>query len=181
MNRTGDTLCAMNQDSLAIIGIVLSTLGLLVSIGGFGLGFWQLHKIRTSAEAAARAVRRTERRISTNQILLVAGQLRSAEAELESHVTGVDRVGARKQLTNWRHSASELIGLLEHRREASEDLREALRHSVSLANSSKREIINEKVDLRGAADEVLNAIGEATSLLAEQVGKMTNDGLGDPE
>lgn len=132
------------SDSL-IVGTV-SWLGLLVTTGGFGVGIWQLRKIRKASNAAAAAVDEikglTKSRSSLADLVAAVSLLETIKAHLVSHnfdisIVYLDQLRARVV------SAKRLLRLDEKERERFELSLSLLRKLTStikeLAKKPKKE------------------------------------------
>jgi len=140
-------------------GLAVGVLGVLVTVVGLSVAFWQIRKTRTAAEAARDAVTTTESRLAKTELLQLIPALVEVDGTLEDRVrssSSAEEVA--EQLTNWRDSANEVLGVLKGRDYASAEFLTLLMESADEATRVRAELPEDAEERRIATKDVRAAI-----------------------
>jgi hypothetical protein len=145
-----------------VASLVVSTMGLIISLVGFGFGLRQLQKTRSAAEAAEEAAARTrdlaggvQLQGTTAQLVLIQQQLQATVSEGSSEVVT-------RALALWRIVASHAQGVLRHDpTEEAKALRSKLATSTAEARFAELALANDQTDSQAATVTARAAIFDA--------------------
>lgn len=140
-------------------GLAMGVLGVLATVIGLSVAFWQIRKTRSAAEAARDAVTTTEGRLAKAELLQLIPALVEVDGTLEDRVrTGASPEEVAEQLTKWRDSANEVLGVLEGRDYASDEFLTILTESAEEATRVRAELPGDAGERRIATKDVRAAI-----------------------
>jgi hypothetical protein len=140
-------------------GLAVGVLGVLATVIGLSVAFWQLRKTRSAAEAARDAVTTTEGRLAKAELLQLIPSLVEVDGALEDSIRdGGDADAIAEQLTNWRDRANEVLGVLEDRGYASSQFLATLRDSAEEATRVRAGLSDDPEERRIATKDVRAAI-----------------------
>jgi hypothetical protein len=120
----------------------LDLLELALTVIGFGLAIWQLLRTARATEATRDAVRRTEKRMAKNHLLVLLPQFRILEHDLDAAAEDNDRKLAIRTLVAYNQIAGEVAGLLDGQDDIDQDLAKWLHNAATSASRAKADMIN---------------------------------------
>lgn len=124
------------------------------------------------SRAAQHAVERAERRLAANQLLAMATQLESLEAELALAAQANDADRAQRALVRWRQVANEVVGILDGYRDEDPAIRVAFEEVCDLATTSLAALIEaEGAGVAAPTRKLQAAVAAALGLLARYAGR----------
>jgi hypothetical protein len=150
-------------DWVSVIGLPLTLLGLFLT-------WQQARNASTAAQAAEKAVSRTERQIRASQILVLVPQLRSTVTELETAIEKGSSFFARRQLDSWRWQASNIHGILSQDSTAERRILKNLTRSVGLAAAAGGLLLEENGSVSSQCMKAREAMANTCDELASWVG-----------
>ncbi len=148
---------------------VVTWIGLALAIVGIGITIWQLQKTKSAAEAARDAVRNSEARTAGNLLLSALPGLLSLEIALKDALFDGRNVEAIRILTQWRHKAAEVEGLVRRNRPRSMALADRLVAAVTVASDADRVLSGASGGDLAQLDVTLHAIAQATSAASAEL------------
>lgn len=116
--------------------------GLVVSVVGFGVAFWQLIRTANAAKATKSAIERAERRMATNHLLVLLPNFQLIENDLDAAAQNDDPGLARRALVAYAHFATEVAAILQSQERVDQTLITDLRTSATLASQAKAILID---------------------------------------
>lgn len=153
-------------------GTGFSVIGLAVSVAGFWLAIAQIRKTRSSVEAAAAAIARTERHLVINHLLIVLSQLPQLEEELHRAVVAADADAASASLARWRYVGAEVLGILSAGRLSDAGFEAALRDSVAQSVAARGGLLRSKQPVETTTRKVRAVMSDVVAQSAELVGRL---------
>ncbi|MEZ3179931.1 hypothetical protein KYY02_14930 [Streptomyces pimonensis] len=153
-----------------IVDVVTTSLGIPLSLAGFGLTFWQARGAKKAAEQARDAAQSTRERIIRSSLIALIHQLIKTEEELDRAVhEGEPRV-AISWINTWKWQASQARGLLKASDSDEQKIMRGLQTSIVAAGEAKNILISNPGDLVADTANVRTSIvkvtGELSSLAA---------------
>lgn len=159
-------------EQLGVAGLIVGSLGLLVTFGGFWIAILQLRRTANAAEATAAGIERTERRMALNHLLVVVPQIRLLELDLDRAVEENDRMAAVRALGSYSHVAAEVAGLMADQGVMNEGVLEKLQVSALAATEAKARLQDTTNILpKSATKDFRRSFGEVTTIINAAVGR----------
>jgi hypothetical protein len=160
-------------------GLTITIVGVLATVIGLSIAFWQLKKTRTAAEATRDAVTTTESRLAKAELLQLIPALVDVDGSLEDGIRiGADAEQIAKHLTAWRDCANEILGVLEGRGYASAEFVATLKDSADEAARVRAELPDSPDDRRIATKDVragISAVCGFAGVVKSQLKLKTED------
>lgn len=120
-------------------------LGLVLTVGGFTVAFFQLKKTRTAAETAALRLAEATQKLNTDQLGAVVPQLAAIVSDLDFSIDSNDREVAHRALLRFSHVAREARGLLANLKADHTVMQERLTIAIEIALDVKGNIVGRKI------------------------------------
>jgi uncharacterized protein HemX len=114
------------------LGEALGIASLAIGVVGLAIAFWQIAKVRNTANAAKLAIEQEQRRIGGAMLLARTSDLEDAAQAMRRAVVEVGRPEAEDAINNWGRVASEHQALLTVTGEHDQQLASYLELSLSL-------------------------------------------------
>jgi hypothetical protein len=155
-------------------GESLGVAGIAISIAGFTLALWQLHRTRNAASATFQAIHETLKGVAANRLASVIVQMRWAIQEYEQATSkgDVDFERARNALTRWREHCGDAETLIKRRFGDEADCLPPLLASREAARTTKAGMFaaagGPAADLQGCLEQMERA-ADALGPLLEQL------------
>lgn len=159
--------------------LVVGVVGVLATVIGLSIAFFQLKKARSAAEAARDAVVTTEGRLAKAELIQLIPTLVEVDGALEDGIregAGADVIA--KQLTSWRDRANEVLGILEGRDYSSDEFMTMLRDSAEEATQVRAGLPEDADERRIVTKDVRAAISSVcgkASIVKSQLKLKTGD------
>lgn len=157
------------MEKLTVIASIVTLIGLPATLLALYLGWAQLRRTETAAEAARKTGEAVRDQLQSVQLSWLLPRFRETEAELAD---AQDSATARRALTQWRGIAPQGEAILNKDTSAPSGLAEELRTTVGLAVSAQQSL-REGVDTREALRVVMPAISNCTHNIAVHVASVS--------
>jgi hypothetical protein len=154
------------------LGEALGVAGLAISVAGFSVAIWQLHRTQTAATAAFDAIHSTLRGVAASRLASLIVELRWAIQEYEQSLGAqpdLDR--AKEALTRWRARGGDAETLIKRRFGEDAECLPSLRRSRETARVTKSQLFGTggpQPDLRECLVQMEQAV-DALGPLVEQL------------
>lgn len=122
---------------------VLGIVGLAITAIGFSITIWQLIRTANASEASVEAIKRTERRMALNHLLVLLPQFQTIENDLDHAIDVNDRRWAMRALVNCKNVSSEVAAMLEGQDSVDQEIIRTLRVLSRDASSAKSALVSE--------------------------------------
>jgi hypothetical protein len=155
----------------------ITVAGLPLALVGLYLTWRQARKAADSAKAAQDAIVATERKIRSNQLMVLIPQLRWTVIELENAIATNDRKGARRQLDSWRWQAGHIRGILTAADPEESKILEGLQQSVSLARVAGSALLDEANPIISRSSKARASIVAVCDELNTWLGKNSTEAI----
>jgi hypothetical protein len=162
----------------------LAVAGFTLTLAGLYLTWLQARQASNSANAARRAVQRTQQQIRANQLMVLIPQLMWTASEIDSAIEIEDFPLVRRYLNNWRRQAGNVHGILLAADPDEVEIATELNISVSMAAITERALMTRPKSTRSDCMKARQAITAASDRLNIWIGKNsteTSDEGGDGE
>jgi hypothetical protein len=133
----------------------LSISGVVIAIVGLAVAFVQLHRVRKTADAATRAVDRTQRQIAGAMMLSRTADLEAVEGRLRVAANESDQSLAEDAVRDWRRIAAEHQSLLKRANLTDADLDKHLELSLGIVDLALQELAAPEVAPEDACRSIL--------------------------
>jgi hypothetical protein len=158
--------------SLVAVGVLdrwsfgnwLGVAGVVVSIAGFSLAYFEIQHTQEVSAETGRAVGLALRAVASSRLAIVITQLRQLVVDLEDACDKNDSTAARRTLNDWRMLGTEAEGLMKRRFGEDSEHLSALRRSVRLASDAKPLLFSD-VTTQEATTESLDAMSKTADAL----------------
>lgn len=134
-------------DKLSAWGLVIGSLGVVISAVGFGLAWIQLRRTATATEATEDAVKKTEQAVRESNrlnLLLLLPQFRMLELHLDFAIRADSRDLVDYVLVSYRHYATDVAASIEANGDADRVAVQALWDSAKEAMLTKDDLYSDK-------------------------------------
>lgn len=156
------------QDWLTVVGFPLTLVGLYMT--------WrQARNASSSAEAARRAVHRTEQQIRANQLMVLIPQLMWTASEIDTAIEMENFPLVRRYLNNWRRQAGNVHGMLLAADPDETEIARDLNNSVSMAAIAETLLLRAQKSTRADCMKARQAIIAAADKLNVWVGRNSTE------
>lgn len=162
-------------DWLAVAGFPLTLVGLYLT-------WLQAREASNSAQAARKAVQRTQQQLRANQLMVLIPQLMWTASEIDSAIEVENMPLVRRYLNNWRRQAGNIHGMLLAADPNEIEIATDLNESVSMAAVTERALLARPKSTRSDCMKARQAITTAADKLNIWIGKNsteTSDSSGD--
>ena len=169
---------AVSASRLAdLLSIILSPIGLVLSLAGLVYAIIEIRKTKTAAQAAAAAAERTSRALVQNHLLFLIPELTRLATEIDGMVAADDARRVSEHLSQWRNAASRARGLLRARGEIPRPLASAFTGSFAAITESRTLLREQESDVPASVEASLRAIDK----VMDEIGDLGGQMLGDPQ
>lgn len=153
----------------------LAVVGFPLTLAGLYLTWRQAQAASDSADAARRAVQRTQQQIRANQLMVLVPQLMWTASEIDSAIEVEDFALVRRYLNNWRRQAGNVHGILLAADPNEIEIARYLNNSVSMAATAESLLLKGPKSTRSDCMKARQAIITASDRLNVWIGKNSTD------
>ncbi|HWG09175.1 MAG TPA: hypothetical protein VN672_09230 [Solirubrobacteraceae bacterium] len=157
------------------VGIVVGTVGVLVSGIGLTIAVVQLRKLKRTADEVREAVHRQREEISGALTLARTGDLERIETDLRNASAAAEpaaRPLAIQAALSWRRAGGDLQGIVVATTEVSSELVEAMGESLALVDVALHDLADPGIAVQDACRSLLGKMSIACSKAREASGAM---------
>ena len=145
--------------------------GVLLTILGLVLTWFQAKNAADAARAASNAVKKTEQQIRANQLMVLVPQLRYTVTELDSAIESKSSLLARRNLDSWRWQAGSIHGILSGADTTEKRILRSLQQSVGLAATAGGSLLEANTTVAAGCLQARAAMVTACDQLTTWVGR----------
>lgn len=159
-------------------GDILSLIGLVCTVAGFALAYWQIRRTANATVATRAAVSA----LSRAQLLFLIPQFQVLETELDLAISMKQegRQLALRVMTSYVHLAHEVAGLIAVHALGDPGLADELRASAKLATEAKNQIYTSRAAIAAITSELRTSMSSIGGSLSN-AGVVSQSTVVDPE
>lgn len=151
---------------------VLAAAGLFVAIAGFSVTISLLIYSARISVVTQRAIVDTLRAVAAGRLYIAVTELQLIEEAVEAAALHDDREIARSLLNRWRHRATEVEGLLQHRYGEKHSYEKVMLRSAAAILRAKENLFDEQHDTRTATKAAAKTMQAVCAELGPLLGEL---------
>lgn len=149
----------------------LTIAGFVLTLAGLYLTWRQARDATGAANAASRAVQRTQKQIRSNQLMVLIPQLTWIANEVDWAIERENFDVVRRFLNSWRQHAGNVHGILMAQAPNESEILKMLRHSIGMAAVADGVLFKKDKSTRRDCTEAREAIRSSIDLLNPWLGR----------